>query len=106
SAGLPEAKKRFPAPEGWYAMGILIDARFRRSGIARFLSDSRIETLKELGAKEYYSIVDRKNQTSIHMHRRFGFEEIEKGPGFLHIEFESGSGILFRKTIRAAKETR
>lgn len=96
SSGLPVAKKVYPAPEGWYGMGILVAPAFRRSGIARFLSENRLRTLKEQGASELYSIVDGKNLTSMRMHREFGFEEVERGPGFLQVKLESGEGVLFR----------
>lgn len=99
SSELSESRKIHPAPEGWYGMGIMVDSKMRRKGIARFLTSNRLKTLKENGVKEFYSIVDAKNLTSLHMHREFGFEEISRGTGFLHITLESGSGSLFRKLL-------
>lgn len=99
SAGLPIHKKVFPSPSGWYAMGIVVAPSWRRQGIARFLSQARLRSLKEYGATEMYSVVDGNNQASIQMHLAFGFDEIGKAPGFLLIKFESGVGILFRKII-------
>jgi ribosomal protein S18 acetylase RimI-like enzyme len=99
SAGLPPEKKIFPSPEGWYVMGILVEPSLRRRGIAGFLAEHRLTALREAGATEVYSVVDEKNETSLHMHRSFGFEEVAKAEGFLHIRFESGSGRLFRKSI-------
>jgi ribosomal protein S18 acetylase RimI-like enzyme len=99
SKGVATSKKIFSSPEGWYAMGILVNSKFRRRNIARFLSESRVRVLTGLGATEIYSIVDSKNLTSIRMHQKFGYTEMAKGPGFLHIKPESGSGILFRLSI-------
>jgi ribosomal protein S18 acetylase RimI-like enzyme len=99
SSGLPREKKIYPSPEGWYAMGIMVHPKYRRQGIARFLSLNRIKALKEMGVKEIYSVVDAKNMTSMRMHREFRFNEISTAPGFLHIRFEAGSGSLFQMLI-------
>lgn len=95
SKGLPAQKKLYAAPEGWYAMGTLVDPGLRRRGIARFLSERRFDVLREIGVSEIYSMVDGTNQTSLQMHRDFGYEKIASAPGFLHIKFECGEGHLF-----------
>lgn len=99
SSGLPNAKKIYPAPEGWYGMGILVAPEMRRCGIARFLFANRLRVLKEQGGRELYSIVDAKNLTSMRMHREFGFEEVARGVGFLHVKLESGDGFLFKARV-------
>lgn len=99
SEGLPKEKLTFPAPHGWYCMGILIDKDLRRQGIARFLFQKRLMSLKDQGASVIYSMVDAANLASVRMHQEFGFEEIERAPGFLHIKFESGNGILTRRIV-------
>lgn len=96
SKGLPPQKKIHVAPEGWYAMGTLIDPMMRRRGIARFLSEERFNVLRTMGVTEVYSMVDGTNQTSLQMHREFGYEQMATAPGFLHITFECGEGHLFR----------
>lgn len=96
SKGLPAQKRLYAAPEGWYAMGTLIDPIMRRRGIARFLTENRFTILREIGVSEIYSMVDGTNQTSLQMHRDFGYEQIASAPGFLHIKFECGEGHLFR----------
>lgn len=98
SKGLPKEKLLYPAPEGWYCMGILVDPQFRRQGIARFLFQNRLISLKENGAKIIYSVVDVDNLTSIKMHQDFGFEELERAQGFLNIKFDS-SGVLYRMCV-------
>lgn len=99
SSGLPASKKVYPAPEGWYGMGILVDPEMRRQGIARFLFANRIRVLKEQGVQELYSIVDAKNLTSLRMHREFGFLEVARGAGFLQVKLESGDGYLFKAVV-------
>lgn len=98
SAGLPKEKLIFAAPHGWYCMGLLVDQEFRRKGIARFLFDNRLKFLKVQGAEVIYSAVEATNLSSIHMHERFGFEEIQRAIGFLHLKFDDG-GILYRMFV-------
>lgn len=99
SDGLPLGKKIYPSPEGWYGMGILVSPKFRRQSIANFLSSKRVEVLKSLDVKEFYSIVDTSNLTSMKMHKSFGYVEVQRAPGFLHIGFNGGIGCLFRLSI-------
>ncbi len=96
SEGLPKEKLKFPAPHGWYCMGVLVDKRMRRQGIARFLFQNRLKSFQDQGASVIYSVVDAANLASVKMHQEFGFQELERAPGFLHIKFESGSGILYQ----------
>lgn len=99
SSGLPSHKNIYPSPEGWYGMGIMVDSKFRRQNIARFISLSRIDVLKKMGVKEFYSIVDSNNLTSMKMHQEFGYLEISRAEGFLHLKFNEGKGILFKLNI-------
>ena len=94
SQGMPATKKRFPAPEGWYGMGILVHKDWRRQNLARFLTEERIKKLRELKADNLYSIVDANNSTSKKMHEEFGFKKIEEAKGFLHLEFNE-KGYLY-----------
>jgi RimJ/RimL family protein N-acetyltransferase len=99
SSGMPPHKKIFPSPEGWYGMGILVNSKFRRQNIARYISLSRIEILKNMEVKELYSIVDSNNLSSMKMHREFGYKEISRADGFLHLKFIEGAGVLFKINI-------
>ncbi len=99
SERLPAEKLLFPAPHGWYCMGLLVDNKFRRQGIARFLFQGRLESLRSQGALVIYSMADSENLASQKMHKAFGFEEIERATGFLQINFDSGSGHLYRMCI-------
>lgn len=99
SSGMPVQKKIYQSPEGWYGMGIMVRPKFRRQNIARFISLSRIDVLKKMGVKELYSIVDSNNLTSMKMHQEFGFVEVARADGFLHLKFDQGTGVLFKLTI-------
>jgi len=99
SDGLSAEKIVFPAPSGWYGMGILVDQKFRRQGIARFLFEGRLKSLRAQGAAELYSMTAADNFASQRMHEAFGFREIARAPGFLHIPFECGSGQLYHRTL-------
>jgi L-amino acid N-acyltransferase YncA len=84
---------------GWCGMGILVSPKYRRQSIASFLSSSRIEVLRRLGVKEFYSIVDANNLTSMKTHQNFGYIEVARAPGFLHIGFNDGVEYLFKMII-------
>jgi ribosomal protein S18 acetylase RimI-like enzyme len=99
SEGLPASKKIYPSPEGWYGMGICVSSNFRRQNIASFLSSKRAEVLRGLGVKEFYSIVDTSNLTSMKMHQNFGYAEVARALGFLHISFNGGMGCLFKLNL-------
>ncbi len=99
SSGLPAHIKMYPSPEEWYGMGIMVSSKFRRQKIAEFLSLGRVNILKKMGVKEFYSIVDSNNLTSMKMHKKFGYKEISKADGFLHLKFEEGYGRLFLLAI-------
>ncbi len=99
SSGMPAQKKIYPSPEGWYGMGIMVDSKFRRQNIAHFISLSRIEVLKKMDVREFYSIVDSNNLTSMRMHQEFGYIEISRAEGFLHLKFNEATGVLFKLII-------
>jgi L-amino acid N-acyltransferase YncA len=99
SEGLPTSKKIYPSPEGWYGMGIYVSSKFRRQNIGHFLSSKRVEILKNLGVKEFYSIVDTSNLTSMKMHQNFGYVEVTRAPGFLHMNFNGEMGCLFKLNL-------
>jgi ribosomal protein S18 acetylase RimI-like enzyme len=94
-----KSKKVYPAPEGFYCMGIIVDPNVRRKSIARFLSEKRFEWLSAEGIEEVYSCVAGDNPTSLTMHEKFGFERVKRVPGVHHIPFDCGYGYLFLKNI-------
>lgn len=93
--GLSKERRQYDAPDGWYAMGTLVSKEYRRRGVARFAFGERIKVLKQLGGDRLYSIVDKTNLASMSMHKAFGFVEIARSEGFLHLLFEESEAVLF-----------
>jgi ribosomal protein S18 acetylase RimI-like enzyme len=104
SEGLPKEKLLYPAPVGWYCMGLLVDKEMRRQGIARFLFENRLKAMKDSGATIIYSMVDEDNKASMKMHKSFRFQEIERAQGFLHIKFDE-AGVLFQMNLHTNSKT-
>ena len=100
SDAIPIEKVKFKSPKGYYAMGICVAKNMRRKGVAKFLSRKREEVLKSLGARELYSCVALNNITSQHMHKNFGFKQIDIVPGALTVKFDAGKGILYKKDLK------
>ena len=94
-----KTQARHLSPDGWYFMGMIIDQNYRRMGIGTHLSEHRIEWLKNKGAKEVFSFVNADNKASLDLHEHLDFEIVEEGPGFLNVDFDGGSGILFKKVL-------
>lgn len=100
SDDIPEEKVKFEINySGFYTMGTLVARKWRRNGIARFLSEERFKWLRALGVDEVYSGVALDNPASIRMHESFGYEEVYRSLGFLTVRFDCGEGILFRKKL-------
>lgn len=99
SSGLPQSKIKFESPAGWYAMGTLVSNKHRRKSIAKFLSQERVKILKGLNVHELYSIVDANNETSLKMHQEFGFKEVGRAKGYLHLDFQDSIAVLFKLDI-------
>jgi len=88
----------FPAPAGWYLIGIVVSKSFRRRGVGRALTDERIKKISMV-ADEIFYFVESENKTSIALHQSLGFEKIGEGKGFLKISFCNGLGYLYRKSF-------
>jgi ribosomal protein S18 acetylase RimI-like enzyme len=85
-------------PEGWYLMGVLVNPKFRRMGIAEKLTNKRLEYILTKGSTAYY-FSNSQNQSSIDLHTPYGFHEIARQPSFLNIEMDGGEGILFKAEL-------
>lgn len=96
---IPEEKKEFECPEGFYCMGTVVFPEYRKRGVARMLSEGRFLAMKELGAKEAFSGVGADNEASIKMHESFGYQKVAEIAGFLQIQFNCGKGYLFKKEL-------
>jgi ribosomal protein S18 acetylase RimI-like enzyme len=82
-------------PGGWYLMGIIIAAPFRRRGIGAELTRLRLNWLAGRAAETHY-FCNSLNLPSIDLHRRFGFVEVRRGIRFPAAQFSGGGvGVLF-----------
>ena len=88
----------YPAPAGWYLMGVIVKPKFRRHGIGRRIIEERLIKISE-NSSEVYFVVNANNKTSIKLHEELGFKKINEGEGFLNIKFDGGKGCLFKKQI-------
>ena len=84
-------------PAGWYLGGVVIAPEYRRRGLARLLTQVRLEFLQALGAHEVHYVVNADNLASIDLHDAFGFEEVTRNFHSPGVTFRAGRGILFRK---------
>lgn len=93
-----DKKYRYPAPTGWYLMGLIVHNKYQLCGVGTALTQRRLQRLASLTNVVYY-LANSHNDVSLHLHERLGFSIIDSGPGFLDIEFDGGEGVLCKKTI-------
>lgn len=84
-----------PAPAGHYLGGVTVLPRFRRRGIARALTQMRLNWIWARADSAWY-IVNPSNQASIDLHREWGFVEVAKAAKFHTTSFSGGVGLLLR----------
>ena len=95
---LKKIQAPYPAPSGWYLMGVVVKPEFRRHGIGRRITEERLIRIFK-NSTEAYFIVDSNNQASIQLHKELGFKKISEGEGFLKVKFDNGKGYLFKKEL-------
>lgn len=88
----------YPAPSGWYLMGVVVKPEFRRHGIGRRITEERLMRISK-NSTDAYCIVNSDNQISIKLHEELGFKKISEGEGFLKVKFDGGKGYLFKKEM-------
>lgn len=101
-ARLFESEPQAPAdsaPDGYYLIGILVDADRRRGGVGTALTRARLDWVRER-ADDAWFFANARNVASIELHRRFGFEEVTRQFSFPRATFDGGEGILFRLRLR------
>lgn len=87
-------KAPYPAPLGWYLMGVLVAPEFRKRGIARRLTEFRLNWLKNK-TKEIFYVTNISNKASIHLHKEFKFKKISRAKGFYNVYFKQEDSVLF-----------
>jgi aminoglycoside 6'-N-acetyltransferase I len=83
---------------GWYLSGVAIDPSSRRHRIGAQLTSARLERLSEVTDSVWY-FTNARNLASIALHARYGFVEHGRGPRIGGVDFEGGTGILFRRAL-------
>jgi aminoglycoside 6'-N-acetyltransferase I len=81
------------APAGHYLAGITVLPAFRRRGLASGLTEARLQWIWERADDAWY-VVNARNQASLALHRKWGFREVGRGPGFHTVTFDGGEGVL------------
>jgi len=83
-------------PGGYYLPGVIVDPAHRGHGIGGLLVRARIDFAWSAGAPALYYFANSRNATTIALHAKFGFREIQRPFQFPGVEFEDGVGVLFR----------
>ena len=83
-------------PAGWYLTGVIVDKPFRRRGIGELLTGQRLAWIFHRSDAAYF-FANSLNLASIELHRRLGFEEVQRDFTFPGASFGGGGvGILYR----------
>jgi ribosomal protein S18 acetylase RimI-like enzyme len=91
----PEDAPANAAPSGWYLMGLVVAPGYRRRGVGRALTDSRLASIAELASEVWY-FANARNQASLDLHARLGFAEVTRDFWFPDLTFDGGVGVLAR----------
>lgn len=83
------------APTGHYLGGVTVRPDCRRKGIGTALTQARLDWIWRRASEAWY-VVNASNLASIGLHRRWGFAEVARAPGFHTTTFDGGVGILMR----------
>ncbi len=85
----------YPKPKAWWLTGLGVKNDFRRKGIARKLTEKRIQFIQSKKEDLYY-VSNSKNLASIKLHEHFGFKKVSEAPGYGSVSFDGGLGYLFQ----------
>jgi aminoglycoside 6'-N-acetyltransferase I len=84
-----------PAPAGHYLGGVTVSPESRRQGIARALTQARLDWIWDRSDAAWY-VVNPDNLASIELHRQWGFIEVARAARLHTTNFTGGTGLLFR----------
>lgn len=87
------------AEVGHYLGGVTVEPRWRRRGLARALTSTRMQWIGQRAAVAWY-FVNAQNLASIDLHRAWGFEEVARAGSFHGVLFSGGVGVLLRAACR------
>lgn len=83
------------APAGHYLGGLTVAPPLRRCGVGGALTVARLEWIRQRAPEAWY-VTNPRNNASIELHRRHGFEEVARASRFHTTTFDGGVGILWR----------
>lgn len=83
------------APAGWYLLGVFVEPRWRRRGIARALVRVRLEWLSTRAHEAFY-FTNAENRASLALHHAFGFVELTRDFTFPGEPLGDGEYVLCR----------
>jgi ribosomal protein S18 acetylase RimI-like enzyme len=86
------------APRGYYLTGIFVLRAERSRGIGTALTQARLDWVCRRSAEAWF-FANARNNASIELHRRLGFEEITRRFSFPGLTFDGGEGVLFRRRL-------
>jgi glyoxylase-like metal-dependent hydrolase (beta-lactamase superfamily II) len=95
---VPESVGDAPAaPAGWYLVGVVVPARWRRRGVGTALTQARLAWAWGRTDEVWY-FVNARNRASIDLHQEFGFVEVTRDFAVPGVRFEDGhgTGVLLR----------
>jgi ribosomal protein S18 acetylase RimI-like enzyme len=81
------------APAGYYLIGLVVDPRWRRRGVARAVTRTRLAWISQRAAEAWY-FADRANTVSIRLHERAGFATVTDDFWFPTVTDGGGSHLL------------
>jgi GNAT superfamily N-acetyltransferase len=86
------------APAGYYLIGLVVDPSWRRRGVASAIISARLTWVAQRASEAWY-FADVRNQVSIQLHQRAGFETVTEDFWFPTVTDGGGSHLLGRVTL-------
>jgi ribosomal protein S18 acetylase RimI-like enzyme len=83
------------APTGWYLTGLSVAPDWRRRGIARALTEARLDWVADRADEAWY-FANARNLVSLALHASLGFVEVTRDFSFPGVELRGGAGVLCR----------
>lgn len=84
-------------PEGWYLRGVVVKRAFRERGIAKRLTQKRLEWLSER-TSQIYCFLDSDEKQTIPMYEALGFGIVSSGWNFSDPALKGETGILLERS--------
>lgn len=94
-----ELRPDYPtAPTGYYLVGLIVAAGWRRHGIGELLTVERIRWTAER-ADEIFYFANLANGATLDLHQRLGFSEVTRDFTFPNAPMTTGTGVLLKAPL-------